>query len=59
MMMRRTKMKIEFGELSIRDRFFDPFSGDFWVKLNEEEAELEYSGEKDSFLPTDEVIVDA
>jgi hypothetical protein len=52
-------MKIEFGELSIRDRFFDPFSGDFWVKLNEEEAELEYSGEKDSFLPTDEVIVDA
>lgn len=31
-------MKIEFGNLEIGKKFFDKYSGDYWVKIGEDTA---------------------
>ena len=53
-------MKIAFSELDIGVRFFDPMSGDFWVKISEEHARMEHNFDEgiESFDLNEIVIVD-
>jgi len=50
-------MKIEFGNLEIGEKFFDKFSGDYWIKIGEDTASDVADG-VDSFELDDIVIVE-
>ncbi len=50
----------KFSNLEIQDRFFDPESGEFWIKTSNSHARIDSgtdSTEEDQFRPDDIVIV--
>ena len=56
-------MKMSFGKLEIGDRFYDPFSGEYWIKKNQRQAIQNSGGDAytdlpDEFFLDDKVIVD-
>jgi hypothetical protein len=50
-------MKIEFGNLEIGEKFFDEYSGDYWVKIGED-TESDVSDGVDNFELNEIVIVE-
>lgn len=52
-------MKVEFGNLELGERFYDPLSGDWWIKVSENVASLDndVQNKVDTFFLDDEVIV--
>jgi hypothetical protein len=51
----------EFSNLEIGERFFDPESGECWIKTTNDSAKIDSgtdSTEEDKFLPHDIVIVE-
>lgn len=46
-------MKIKFGELQEGVRFFDEYSGDYWIKLEGNMAQWDDSGCESDFDETD------
>jgi hypothetical protein len=48
-------MKIEFGNLEIGKKFFDEYSGDYWVKISEDTAS-DVSDGVDNF-GLDEIVI--
>lgn len=51
----------DFSNLQVGDRFFDPDSGEFWIKSSETHAKIDSgtdSTDEDQFKPDDIVIVE-
>ena len=53
--------EIRFEDVAIGQKFFDPFSGDFFIKVDDNEGETvdtgsAWDGERDSFEP-DEIVI--
>lgn len=47
--------EVEFCELMIGERFFDPYSGDYFIKTSVHEAETD-NGESDTFVQCEIVL---
>lgn len=53
-------MEIQFGLLEVGEVFWDPFSGEFWKKINQDQASIRSGGDwdgADDFMWDDLVVV--